>query len=244
MKMADSYRSGEIVISALPGDRWLVTLKGEHDLSTADELGDLLAAIFATGTSLVVDLRETQFIDSSILLVLLEADRTATSSPCEHFALVVPQGGHVLRVFDLAGVRRVFQVVGSEEEAFAHFDASEGIPTDVIERWMTRKQRIVKNEQEFRDYNNRRMQVETAAATDNDDLVPFLCECGDRDCVNALMLTPAEFMQAHTAANVFIVKPGHVYPDVERLLAQHDTFGIVEKTNMQPARASLPSDPH
>ena len=102
-----------------------------------------------------------------------------------------------------------------------------------------------KNEQEFRDYNNRRMQVETAAATDNDDLVPFLCECGDRDCVKALMLTPAEFMQAHTAANVFIVKPGHVYPDVERLVAQHDTFGIVEKTNMQPARASLPNgDPH
>jgi len=39
-----------------------------------------------------------------------------------------------------------------------------------------------------------------------------------------------------------IVKPGHVYPDVERLVAQHDTFGIVAKTNMQPARASLPSD--
>jgi len=240
--MADSYRSGDIVVSDLSGGRWLVTLKGEHDLSTADELGDRLAAIFATGTSLVVDLRETQVIDSSILLVLLEADRTATSSRCEHFALVVPEGGHVLRLFDIAGVRRVFQVFGSEEEAFAHFDASEGIPTDVIERWMTRKQRIVKNEQEFRGYNNRRMQVETVAATDDDDLVPFLCECGDRDCVKALMLTPAEFMQAHTAANVFIVKPGHVYPDVERLVAQHDTFGIVAKTNMQPARASLPSD--
>jgi len=240
--MADSYRSGDIVVSDLSGGRWLVTLKGEHDLSTADELGDRLAAIFATGTSLVVDLRETQVIDSSILLVLLEADRTATSSRCEHFALVVPEGGHVLRLFDIAGVRRVFQVFGSEEEAFAHFDASEGIPTDVIERWMTRKQRIVKNEQEFRGYNNRRMQVETVAATDDDDLVPFLCECGDRDCVKALMLTPGEFMQAHSAANVFIVKPGHVYPDVERLVAQHDTFGIVAKTNMQPARASLPSD--
>jgi anti-anti-sigma factor len=57
----------------LAGGRWLVTMKGEHDLSNADELGDRLAAIFATGTSLVVDLRETQFIDSSILLVLLEA---------------------------------------------------------------------------------------------------------------------------------------------------------------------------
>jgi anti-anti-sigma factor len=239
--MADSPRSGEIIVSDLPGDRWLVTLKGEHDMSTADQLGSQLDAIFATGTSLVVDLRETEFIDSSILNVLLDADRTATSSPCEHFALVVPQDGFVLRLFDLAGVRRVFQVFGSEEEAFAHFDVSDGIPSDEIERWMTRKQRIVKNEQEFRDYNNRRMQVETAATTEDDELVPFLCECGDRDCVKALMLTPAEFAEVHSAANVFIVKTGHVYPDVERLVAQRDTFGIVEKINMQPARASGPS---
>ena len=53
-----------------------------------------------------------------------------------------------------------------------------------------------------------------------------------------------KFMQAHSAANVFIVAPGHVYPDVERLVSQHDTFGIVEKTNMQPARASLPERGH
>jgi anti-anti-sigma factor len=240
--MADRDRVGEVVVSDLPGDRWLVTLKGEHDLSTASELGDQLDAIFATGTSLVVDLRETQFIDSSILRVLLEADRTAATSPCEHFALVVGQDSEVLHVLDLAGVRRVFQVFGSEEEAFAHFDVSDGTPTDVVERWVTRKQRIVKNEQEFRDYNNRRMQVETAVATDDEELLPFLCECGDRDCVEALMLTAAGFTEAHSAANAFIVKPGHVYPDVERLVAEHGTFGIVEKVNMQPGRRPLPSN--
>jgi anti-anti-sigma factor len=239
--MADSYRVGEVVVSDLPGDRWLVTLTGEHDLSTAAELGDRLDAIFATGTALVVDLRQAQVIDSSILRVLVEADRTAATSRCEHFALVVAQDSEVLRVLDRAGVRRVFQVFGSEEEAFAHFDVSDGVPTDVVERWMTRKQRIVKNEQEFRDYNNRRMQLENADETDDQERLPFLCECGDRDCVEALMLTAAEFTEAHSAANTFVVKPGHVYPDVERLVAEHDTFGIVEKINMQPARTPLTS---
>jgi hypothetical protein len=55
------------------------------------------------------------------------------------------------------------------------------------------------------------------------------------------MLTAAEFTEAHSAANTFVVKPGHVYPDVERLVAEHDTFGIVEKINMQPARTPLTS---
>jgi anti-anti-sigma factor len=217
-----------------------VKLKGEHDLSTAAELADRLDAIFATGTSLVIDLRDTDFIDSSILRVLLEADSMATASRCEHFALVADHDSQALRLFDLAGVRRVFHIFGSAEEAFAHFDASDAVPTDVIERWVTRKQRIVKNEQEFRDYNNRRMQMEAGAATDDEDLLPFLCECGDRDCLKTLMLTAAEFSEAHSAGNMFIVKPGHVYPEVERLVAEHDTFGIVEKANMQPARMPLP----
>jgi hypothetical protein len=39
---------------------------------------------------------------------------------------------------------------------------------------------------------------------------------------------------------MFIVRPGHVYPEGERLVAEHDTFGIVEKANMQPARMPLP----
>ena len=87
----------------------------------------------------------------------------------------------------------------------------------------------------------RRLQLENADETDDEERLPFLCECGDRDCVEALMLTAAEFTEAHSAANTFVVKPGHVYPDVERLVAEHGTFGVVEKVNMQPARRPLPS---
>ena len=86
----------------------------------------------------------------------------------------------MLRLFDLAGVRRVFQVFGSAEEAFAHLDVSDGVPTDAVERWMTRKQRIVKNEQEFRDYNNRRMHVEARPPT-----TTIWC----RSCVSAAIAT-------------------------------------------------------
>ncbi len=94
-----------------------------------------------------------------------------------------------------------------------------------------RRERLVKNELAFRDYNNRRVTLEqqAAAVLDEDDRSPFVCECGDADCIGALMVTVAQYMEAHSAPNRFIVKPGHVYPDVERVASEHDSHWVVEK---------------
>ena len=46
------------------------------------------------------------------------------------------------------------------------------------------------------------------------------------------MITAADFTTAHSAPNLFIVKPGHVYPEVERVVRENGTFFVVEK---QPA---------
>jgi hypothetical protein len=43
------------------------------------------------------------------------------------------------------------------------------------------------------------------------------------------VITAAEFSEAHSAPNRFIVKPGHVYPDVEHVVAEERTFAVVEK---------------
>jgi anti-anti-sigma factor len=237
-RVAESFQPGGIEVTGLQGQRWLVALKGEHDFSSADELGSRLEAIHATGTALVVDLSDTPFMDSSILRVLLEADRRAQPNPAEHFALVAIHDSPPERLLRLTGVHRVIQTFGSVEEAFAHFDETDRSTTNMAERRITRKQRIVKNEQEFRDYNNRRLQAEPVAATNDKDLIPFLCECGDRDCIEALMLTAAEFTEAHAAANLFIVKPGHIFPDIERILRDAGHFIIVQKITMQPRSAS------
>src|SRR5438874_2810975 len=46
-----------------------------------------------------------------------------------------------------------------------------------IERDAVRRERLRKNEQVFRDYNNRRVAFEQDADTTG-ELVPFVCECG------------------------------------------------------------------
>jgi hypothetical protein len=98
--------------------------------------------------------------------------------------------------------------------------------------WEARNARLVKNEEAFRQYNNRRMQLEPVEAEDDDEKIPFVCECGDFECVQALVTTAAGFTEAHSAPNRFIVLPGHVFPDVERIVASHDGFEVVEKVEM------------
>jgi hypothetical protein len=174
----------------------------------------------------VVDLSATPFIDSSIIAVLFDANQRTEASDEKRFGVVVAPETEPERLLGLVGLLRVMDVYRSVEAALAEFDDDDVIS---MKRWKGRKQRIVKNEQEFRDYNNRRLQVEDVSPSDTEALLPFVCECGDEDCIETLAVTPAQFVDAHSAPNRFLVKPGHVYPDVERITVEQPTYAIVEK---------------
>jgi hypothetical protein len=100
------------------------------------------------------------------------------------------------------------------------------------EWWEARHARLVKNEESFREYNNRRMAQEPVDEDDDEEAIPFLCECGDFTCVKALVVTAAEFVDAHDAPNRFMIVPGHVFEDVERVVERHDEYEVVEKLDM------------
>jgi anti-sigma B factor antagonist len=221
---------GQTVITDLPGDRWLVSLEGEHDLSTAQDLGDKLRGIFSTGTTVVIDLTAATFIDSSALGVLIKADRYAQEHDCEQVGIVIGEDTPPERLFALVGAHRVLTTFTSADEAFAHFESA-GSSTDpgAVARRKERKRRIVENEQAFRDSNNRKLQRASVDETDDLEPIQFVCECGDKDCDQRLVITAAGFTTAHSAPNRFIVKPGHVYPDVEHVVTENETFALVEK---------------
>ena len=56
------------------------------------------------------------------------------------------------------------------------------VRTVTLDRDEVRRDRLLKNEQVFRDYNNRRVAFEQDADA-IDELVPFVCECGDPECI-------------------------------------------------------------
>jgi hypothetical protein len=45
-------------------------------------------------------------------------------------------------------------------------------------------------------------------------------------------LAPDDFTAAHSAPDRFMVLPGHVFEDIERVVSAHDGYEVVEKFDM------------
>ena len=102
----------------------MLTISGEHDLSTAPNLRRRLDNLLDEGTSTVVDLSPATFIDSSILGVILDGRRRATNSGIG-FAVVHSNGADAVdRVLEVTGLRAELPVHARREEAFSEVSGS------------------------------------------------------------------------------------------------------------------------
>jgi ABC-type transporter Mla MlaB component len=69
----------EVRVARLPGEIAVISLLGEHDVTTAWEVRNAIAFALDQGTHLVVDLSETEFIDSSIVHALVDSVQLASA---------------------------------------------------------------------------------------------------------------------------------------------------------------------
>ena len=69
----------EVRVARLPGEIAVISLLGEHDIATAWEIRNAIAFVLEQGTNLVVDLSETEFIDSSIVHALVDSVQLASA---------------------------------------------------------------------------------------------------------------------------------------------------------------------
>lgn len=90
--------------------------------------------------------------------------------------------------------------------------------------------RIARNESRFREANER---VEAVAERTGGTMtpVPFICECGDRDCTAIVRLAPAEYERVRSGPRRFVCCPGHelLAPGHARVIESTARFEIVEK---------------
>ena len=91
---------------------WVVTLRGEHDLSTAARLRNSLANSLAGASTAIVDLSNAEFIDSSTLHVLVGARRQRRS-----VVLVAPSGSVAGRLVELVRLDDAIPTYQSRSEA-------------------------------------------------------------------------------------------------------------------------------
>jgi anti-sigma B factor antagonist len=119
-------RTGELAIERTDSGVAVLTISGEHDLSTAPILRRRLEGLLDEGTAVVVDLSPATFVDSSILGVILDSRRRAATAGIG-FAIVHANGADAVdRVLEVTGLRAELPVHASRGEAFSEVSSDSG----------------------------------------------------------------------------------------------------------------------
>jgi anti-anti-sigma factor len=100
-------------------DTTVVRLSGSFDLVNREKLQSLLKPL-ASSAFAVVDLSDADYMDSGGLTELLRIRDKRKAAGLSPAHLVVPQGGSVARILDIAGFDRIFTLHESLDAAKAH----------------------------------------------------------------------------------------------------------------------------
>jgi hypothetical protein len=93
-----------------------------------------------------------------------------------------------------------------------------------------REIRAARNQSMFREINERLTRDDATAETTGSHVIA--CECADTTCVETLGITAAQYAEVRREPRHFAVLPGHLYPDVERVVAEFTTYVVVEKLRL------------
>jgi hypothetical protein len=88
--------------------------------------------------------------------------------------------------------------------------------------------RAARNQSLFREVNER-LEGLAQAFQFVTEMSSFACECADLACTAMMDLRLDEYQAIRSRPNQFAVLPGHVYTEVEDVLAEHDRYVVVAK---------------
>ena len=106
-----------------------------------------------------------------------------------------------------------------------------------------REARAARNESLFRVVNEKLVAMNEALANVSETFV-IACECADTTCIEMLDIRPDDYLSVRAEPRWFIVLPGHVVADVERVIREADGYVVVEKigTAGEVAEAADPTE--
>ena len=104
-----------------------------------------------------------------------------------------------------------------------------------------RTQRVGRNEALFRQVNEQINAVNASFGRVTRELA-VVCECGDPQCVEQITLPLPDYEALRANPVYFVVKPGHQAADLERVVARHDDYWIIEKHPGEPTELAAQLD--
>ena len=90
-------------------------------------------------------------------------------------------------------------------------------------------ERAAHNQSLYRSINERLEELNQVFAEAGLASSEWICECADTECAIRVTATLDEYEAVRSNPRTFIVSPGHLYPEVERVLRENDRFTTVEK---------------
>ncbi len=105
---------------------------------------------------------------------------------------------------------------------------------------MTTNERRALNEALFRDVNER---IAESAELFDVERTEFVCECADPNCTERVSASLEEYESVRAKPTTFLLVPGHEAPDIERVVATHGHFHVVEKVQAAVRRTVVRLDP-
>ena len=104
-----------------------------------------------------------------------------------------------------------------------------------------RNERAARNQSLFREVNERTVEFLQNGLQEVDgdgSVISIMCECANAGCHERIELTAVEYEDIRGSSTRFPIKLGHEWPDVERIVAEHDRYVVVEKFGETAAIAS------
>jgi len=97
---------------------------------------------------------------------------------------------------------------------------------------INRNERAARNQALFRDVNERVVELLQGGfhpVEGDGQRLQIVCECANVSCHETIHLTAEEYEAARASSVTFPIKRGHEWPDVERIVSEHDGYVVVEK---------------
>lgn len=91
-----------------------------------------------------------------------------------------------------------------------------------------REVRAARNQSLFRAVNEKMRDLNGAVASLT-EMFTVACECADLACLEVIDISPSEYEAVRAHPRRFVVRPKHLYPGIETVVRETQTYVVVEK---------------
>jgi hypothetical protein len=106
-----------------------------------------------------------------------------------------------------------------------------------------RERRLARNENLFREVNERIREVGEEFDVALAQTAHFVCECDDPVCTESVQVKGVEYERIRANPIWFVVVKGHEDPSVEFVAEETDRYNVVQKTEGDGADVARATDP-